>query len=189
MLKNARIGIDIGRVIMAPTAHDGRADTSFLHGSDEQAMQTPPADGAMEVIGQLVQATKGNVWLVSKAGPRIAALTTRWLSHVDFFRKTALPEGNVRFCRERADKALHARQLRLTHFIDDRADVLGHLRHVVPNLFLFGHQPERRGASPYRRVLAWSDVRDTLLVQPEGNTMYAGGTCSVSHTPLVLKKK
>jgi hypothetical protein len=126
-------------------------------------MQTPPSDGAMEVIQQLVRATNGNVWLVSKAGPRIAALTTRWLSHVGFFPKTGLPHGNVRFCRERADKALHAQKLRLTHFIDDRADVLAHLRDVVPHLFLFGHQPERRGPSPYRRVLTWDDVHSALL--------------------------
>ena len=132
MLEEARIGIDIGRVIMAATDRSGRADTSFLQGSEANAMQTPPNEGAFSAIRELVARTNANVWLVSKAGPRIQNLTRKWLAHWDIFRKTGLPEEHVRFCLERRDKAAHARELRLSQFIDDRIDVHQHLRGIVP---------------------------------------------------------
>jgi hypothetical protein len=135
-----RIGIDIGRVIMAATDAHGSADTSFLSGTFADAMRTPPSDGAFCVIEQLAARTGGKVWLVSKAGPRVQALTKQWLKQWRFFETTGLAKDHVRFCRERRDKAIHATELRLTHFIDDRVDVHAHLRGVVPHLFLFGHQ-------------------------------------------------
>jgi hypothetical protein len=51
------LGIDIGRVIIGPAGDDGYADTSFLSGTPEHAMQTPltPDDG--------------KVWLISKCDP------------------------------------------------------------------------------------------------------------------------
>jgi hypothetical protein len=167
MLERARIGVDIGRVIMAATGPNGRADTSFLEGDDAAAMRTPPCDGAFAVIQQLVAAARGNVWLVSKAGPRIQALTCRWLAHWRFFEQTALPATQVRFCRERRDKATHATALQLSHFIDDRVDVLHHLRGVVPALYLFGHQRSTSLPGWATHVLTWEDVRRVLLAADE----------------------
>jgi len=37
-----RLGIDIGRVIIGAVDDSGRADTSFLSGTLERAMETPP---------------------------------------------------------------------------------------------------------------------------------------------------
>jgi hypothetical protein len=162
--KQVNIGIDIGRVIMAASDEQGRADTSFLKGSDEVAMRTPPNRGAFEVIGALVERAAGRVWLVSKCGPRIQALTRRWMHHHAFYAKTGMVEDNVRFCLERRDKALHARELALTHFIDDRLDVHEHLRGIVPSLYLFGHQAVGSIAPPWvTPVLTWGDVRRVVL--------------------------
>jgi hypothetical protein len=61
MLDGARIGIDIGRVIMAATDADGSADTSFLSGSLSAAMRTAPNEGAFRVLRELVARTEGNV--------------------------------------------------------------------------------------------------------------------------------
>ncbi|MEM6928522.1 MAG: hypothetical protein AAF602_16420 [Myxococcota bacterium] len=136
----ARLGIDIGRVLMEPVGEES-ADTSFLGSRLEDALRTPPAVDAFEVVRELVPRFE-EVWLVSKCGPGVQAKSVAWLAHHDFWAQTGIPEGNVRFCRERADKAIHARQLGLTHFIDDRRDVLRHLRGLVPHLFLFGKQEE-----------------------------------------------
>lgn len=166
-LDTARVGIDIGRVIMAPTDADGRADTSFLNGTESDAMRTPPNEGAFDVIREIVFRTHGNVWLVSKAGRRIQELTRRWLHHWDFYRATGMVESHLRFCIERRDKATHAKELGLTHFVDDRVDVLQHLRGLVPALYLFGHQrPGAAVPSDLIRVLMWSDVRAELLDAP-----------------------
>ena len=138
--RNPRIGIDIGRVIMAPVK-GGKADTTFLSGSLEAALRTPPSPGAFEGVSMLVQAFEGRAWLISKAGPRVQDKTKRWLRHWDFHGVTALPRDHVRFCLERQQKVGHCKQLCITHFIDDRLDVLQYLRGLVPRLYLFGEQP------------------------------------------------
>jgi hypothetical protein len=69
-------------------------------------------------------------------------LTRRWLEHQHFFEQTGMRRDRLRFCRQRQEKRQHAVALGLTHFIDDRCDVLAHLRGVVPHLFLFGVQTE-----------------------------------------------
>ena len=158
-----RIGIDIGKVIMAPIK-GGRADTSFLSGGLEKALKTPPSPGAFKGVGELVSAFAGRAWLVSKAGPNVQHKTKQWLKHWDFYGKTGLPRTHLRFCLERAQKAGHCRQLKITHFIDDRLDVLKHLRGLVPNLYLFGEQPRLETVPDWvTHVIDWQATTDTLL--------------------------
>lgn len=134
-----RLGIDIGRVIITPDDAD-HADTSFLQGSEQDALDTPPNEGAFDAIAELTRAFEGRVWLVSKCGPKIANRSRAWLAHHDFWSKTGIPDENLRFCRERREKAVHCADLRITHFIDDRRDVLRHLEGIVRWRFLFGPQ-------------------------------------------------
>ncbi|HWO24359.1 MAG TPA: hypothetical protein VNO30_36695 [Kofleriaceae bacterium] len=122
------LGIDIGRVIIGPVDDHGRADTSFLSGTVERAMQTPPAPGALDSIAQLARAFGGDVWLVSKCGAGVQAKTRRWLAHWRFWDVTGIAPDHLRFCLKRPQKADHCRELAITHFIDDRVDVLEHLR-------------------------------------------------------------
>lgn len=158
-----RIGIDIGKVIMAPVV-GGKADTSFLSGTLEKAMQTPPSPGAFDVVRKLVTAFAGQAWLVSKAGHNVQQKTRAWLKHWDFYRITGLPSGNVRFCLERSQKAGHCKQLKITHFIDDRLDVLEHLRGSVPHLYLFGEQPRLEAIPDWvTHVGDWGQVAATIL--------------------------
>ncbi|MCW2631566.1 MAG: hypothetical protein JWR88_528 [Pseudonocardia sp.] len=137
-----RLGVDIGRVIIAGSDDPDGADTAFF-GTDESAMlATPAVDGVFDVLPRLVERFAGRVWLVSKCGERIQRRTERWLDHHRFFERTGIPPDHLRFTLRRADKAVHARELGLTHFVDDRLDVLEALRDVVPRLYLFGPQPQ-----------------------------------------------
>jgi hypothetical protein len=156
------LGIDIGRVLMCPANDDARPDTSFLDLPDDQALDVPASPHAWEVIPDLVQAFDKRVWLVSKAGSRIEALTRRWLAHHRFFDRVGLPDNQVRFCRKRPEKRSHAIDLGLTHFIDDRADVLAALIGAVPHLYLFGAQRE---ATPTyaTHVADWLIVRAVVI--------------------------
>jgi hypothetical protein len=89
-------------------------------------------------------------------GPRIQARTRRWLDERRFFAATGVPREHLRFCRERREKAEHALALGLTHFIDDRLDVLRHLEGIVPHRFLFGPQRWRPECGPtLRHVRDW----------------------------------
>jgi hypothetical protein len=161
-----RLGIDIGRVLMCPADSDGRPDTSFLSADEAGALAVPPAPHMLAVVPELVRRFEGRVWLVSKAGPRIERLTLRWLQHHRFFERTGLRRDRVRFCRRREDKRAHAIELGLTHFIDDRVDVLIHLRGVVSDLLLFGAQT---AAIPtwVRPVRDWPAVATALLRQDQ----------------------
>lgn len=103
-------------------------------------MASPATAGAFEVIPQLVELFEGRVWIISKCGERTQRKTLAWLDHHDFYGRTGVPRGNVRFCRERAEKVDHCRELGITHMIDDRLDVHQAIRDVVQNLYLFGPQ-------------------------------------------------
>ena len=151
------IGIDIGRVIIGPTI-DGVEDTAFIGRTVQEAMQSSPALGAFAAVAELMRRFDGRVWLVSKCGPSVERKTLLWLDHWRFHEQTCLPKSHVRFCRERPEKAEHARQLGLTHFIDDRLDVLDAMRGLVPHLFAFG---EETGTVPEWtiRVRDWNAVR------------------------------
>jgi hypothetical protein len=134
------LGIDIGRVIIGAADSSGKADTSFLSGSEEAALSMPATEHCFESIAELVTAFAGRVWLVSKCGPRIQRLTKRWLSRHDFYAQTGIRQDRVRFCLKRPEKRDHCAAIGATHFIDDRLDVLEHLVGVVPHLYWFGHQ-------------------------------------------------
>jgi hypothetical protein len=148
------LGIDIGRVIIS--AGTGRGDTSFLDGDLDSALRTPPTEAAIPSIAQLVGDFGGMVWLVSKAGPRVQDRTQRWLEHHRFWGETGVQRSRLRFCRQRAEKADIARSIGLTHFIDDRPDVLAPMAGLVQFRFLFG--PQRHPSAGPILVPDWRAV-------------------------------
>jgi hypothetical protein len=146
-------------------AGDG-PDSSFLSGTEDAAMAIPPMPEAVESIASIVRAAESRVWLVSKCGPRIQARTRLWLKRWRFFEGTGLPAENLRFCLKRPEKADHARALSLTHFIDDRLDVIDALRGVVANLILFGPQRQAfEAASGFAHARDWAAVRELVCIK------------------------
>src|SRR5262245_46189638 len=140
-----RLGIDIGRVIIDGSSHPRGGDTAFFQGDEATMLATPEMTGGCEAIARLQELFGGEVWLVSKCGPRVQARTERWLAAHQFFERTGVPSGNLRFCRERPEKRVHCVELGLTHFVDDRPDVHEAIRDVVEHQYLFGPQ---RGLVP-----------------------------------------
>ncbi|NLF04885.1 MAG: hypothetical protein GX593_07805 [Actinomycetales bacterium] len=135
----ARIGVDIGRVIING---DGQADTPFLGTTDELAMLSPAVYGSFDAVAELLERTEGAVWLVSKCGTGIEHRTRLWLEHHDFFELTGMDRSHALFCRERRQKTPIAKRLGLTHFVDDRHDVLEPMVGVVEHLLHFGAPEE-----------------------------------------------
>ena len=103
----------------------------------------------------------GRAWVISKCGPRVQERTLAWLDHHDFYARTGIARGNVRFCRKRADKAGHCAELKITHMIDDRIDVHRALLDTVPRRYLFGRQ---KGPAPdwVHHTLTWTDVETAI---------------------------
>src|SRR4051794_17614370 len=111
-----KLGIDVGRVLISP-GDDSAPDTSFIGGTLEDALRTPPYPGMFEVVPRLVERFERRVWIISKCGPRVQEKTRKWLQHYGFFERTGIDEGNLRFCLRRPDKALHCAEIGITHFI------------------------------------------------------------------------
>lgn len=159
-----RLGVDFGRVIQGGAPEAGEEDTTFLAGGLEQAMRTPATPGMFDVLPRLVARFGGRAWVISKCGERVQRRTLQWLDHHDFYQRTGIARGNVRFCRRRADKAVHCAELAITHMIDDRLDVHAALRGVVPCLYLFG--PQTAAAPDWvRPAPTWADL-ESLIAEP-----------------------
>ena len=79
----------------------------------------------------------------------------------------------MRFCRRRPDKRVHAIELGLSHFIDDRRDVLAALVGAVPHLYLFGAQREAHAPTFAKHVADWSVACDAVLGDLQGRQLEA----------------
>lgn len=155
-----KIGIDIGGVIIDREKNDN-TDTSLFGPNYLNALAVPDAIRAIATIHE--QLCPNETYIISKCGANIERKSREWLKHNGFFEKTKISEDKVHFCRERADKAPIAQKLGLTHFIDDKLEVLGYMKDVVPNRILFNPNPsEMRRAGPLGGpvfpVFSWLDV-------------------------------
>jgi hypothetical protein len=156
-----RLGVDIGRVII----HGDGPDTSFIGATDEDAMRAPAMDGAFDALVRLHALFEGRVWIVSKCGPRIEARSRAWLEAHRFFETTGIARENVRFCKNRKDKAPICERLGIDFFVDDRFDILHSMSGIVAHRFLFGasSSPEP-GITP---VPTWA-VAEAAIIQARG---------------------
>lgn len=126
------LGIDVGGVLVDRVAEGD--DTSFF---GSRPMETPAVSGAFAAVAELCTGPfEYRVHIVSKAGPKIAGLTREWLGQTGFYAHTGVSPGNVWFVRRREEKAEVCRKLAITHFVDDRLDVLTHLG-TVAHRYLF----------------------------------------------------
>lgn len=157
-LNSASLGVDIGGVIIDRVNDD--TDTSFF---SDNYLQTTAVPGAFDALRRLAAERFGErVFLVSKCGARVQERTLRWLDHHGFHDRTGIARECVHFCRQRHEKAGICAALGLTHFVDDRLEVLSHLA-TVGTLYLFQPRPaevERfRHALPrVRPVDSWQDI-------------------------------
>jgi hypothetical protein len=157
------LGVDIGGVVMDRV--NDATDTSFFGGRYLETTSTP---GVVEALARLVAERFGeHVHFVSKCGPNTERKTREWLAHHDVFARTGIPAGNLHFCRRRREKAPIAEALGLTHFVDDRLEILGSLK-TVPNRFLFDPveaevAKHRRYLGMVIRVASWAEIEALLL--------------------------
>jgi hypothetical protein len=174
--REPRLGIDIGRVIINGPAHPDGGDTAFFEGDEATMLATPEMDGAVPAIARLVTLFAGQVWLISKCGPRVQARTLRWLQGHDFCRRTGLPPEHIRFCRARPDKRLHCQQLALTHFVDDHPEVHAAIRGTVDHQYFFG--PQAHPVPDYGiHVPTWAQAEAQITESLTSCTCHPGPPC------------
>jgi hypothetical protein len=120
-----------------------------MHGeiTKEDARDNGPITEARDWMRSLVSRIGSeNVFIVSKVGARTEQLWAEVLWETGFYRFTGMSRDNVYWVRERTGengKAPVVQRLRLTHFVDDRCDVLLDIRRhferqrlSVPELYI-----------------------------------------------------
>jgi len=155
-MKSKILGVDVGGVII--DRQNDRADTSFF---GPNYLQTTPVEGVFDCLHAAVSAGF-TVHIVSKCGQNTQRKTLEWLAHHRFYERTGVDPERVHFCRTRPQKAPICTAQGITHFVDDRLDVLEYLNDVG-ELYLF--QPNaadearwRAAGHRSRLVTRWSEV-------------------------------
>lgn len=158
------LGVDIGNVIINHRLSDPKDTT--LH--EERYSTIPATEGAFEALKKLTGHFDGQVYLISKCTEWAQQKILSWLIDNHFYEQTGINPGNVFFVRERHEKDAVCRKLHITHFIDDRLEVLSHMITSTPHLFLF--QPDHKEVEEFKDFLpqvtvvnSWQDVLASIL--------------------------
>jgi len=158
------LGVDIGNVIINHRLSDPNDKT--LH--EERYSTIPATEGVFEVLKNLNEYFKGEVYLISKCTEWAKEKILTWLKDNNFYIKTGINPKNIHFVRERHEKDPLCRKLGITHFIDDRLEVLSHMIDSTPNLFLF--QPDKDEINEFEEFLSkvtivnnWGEVVDKII--------------------------
>lgn len=155
------LGVDVGGVIIDSVSEDPVVGDRF--GAAAQVA------GAFEAIARLVEGRFGDrVWLVSRCSEDAEPRIRDWPERRDFFGATGVARDQVRFCRRRSDKAEICGALGVTHFVDDRLEVLSHLVGKVRHLYLFHSRVEdverfRQFLPHVHETTRWDDILNELL--------------------------
>lgn len=129
----------------------------------------PPMAGAFRVLPGLSRKRFGeNIWVISAAGPCKQEKTRDWFECHDAYARMLIPPEHVLFSPDRAGKAEVCRKIRVTHFIDDRLEVLLNLdQQVIKYLFRPSDQDRERQrqqfADSIHVVESWQEVGQLLL--------------------------
>jgi hypothetical protein len=158
------LGVDVGGVLIDRIADN--TDTSFF---STRFLETPAVIDAFGTIARLGRERFGDaVHLVSKCGPTTEEKTKLWLAHHRFAEITGVPLERVHFCRTREEKGPICAELGVTHFVDDRYDVLSYVT-TVSRRYLFRPRDNdlersRREALPDLSVVhSWTEIAADLL--------------------------
>ena len=136
------LGVDVGGVILDFVPYMN-TDRSF---DGDNYLNTPEVPGAVETLAALNKGKfAGRIFLVSRFKYDDRRIK-EWLAHIDFYSRTSILEDHLYPCKERHEKEEIVRRLGVTHFVDDRAEVLSHMIGTVPHLYLFQGLDEDRAA-------------------------------------------
>jgi len=160
--KVAVIGLDIGGVITEPPDNPGREDA--FTGTDH--LLVPKVKDSFAVIGELTK--RHRVVIISRAGPTVQRKTDEWLCHHEFFKKTGVRQLDIHYTLTRDEKTRVARKEDVTHFVDDKLEVLGFMMGIIPNLYAFRAPPFHKNKMPYiatqvTHVDSWQELRRIFL--------------------------
>ncbi len=155
------LGVDIDGVVMELNDYQEEGLTLGMRAPGEIV-------GARTALRRLRDERFGEaLFLVSKCGPATEATMRHTLQQSSFCDETGISIDRVIFCRQRIEKAAISQELGITHFVDDRLEVLSYLQ-SVSHRHLFSPDPEevRRfeaALSLVEVVDDWASLTQVLL--------------------------
>jgi len=159
------LGIDIGMVLIGERNLAVNVDDP---GFPAAYLAREEVDGAIEAVVRLARERfGGHVCVVSKRSRQTRPLAVRWLIDRHFFTRVGIGIDDVHFCETREGKAPICKALGVTHFVDNRLEVLSHLS-TVPNRYLINAEEEEVARFVdhlplVTRVASWQGILDLLL--------------------------
>jgi len=161
-----RLGVDFGGVILDFVPHI-HTSLSF---DGPRYLETPPVAGAIDSLRELNETKFANsIFIVSRYGPEDdgSVRVIEWLHCHNFFNRTGIPEEHFHSCAEWHEKLPIAKELKLTHFVDDRSEVLKYMIEEIPNLYLFQALEEKEQFLEVQKrtifVDSWKKLTNILL--------------------------
>ncbi len=163
--ENEILGVDFGNVIID---HVGFGTTpEFFVSGDYNSI--PPVEGAFESLRLLnKEKFKGNIFVLFKATDVADHKIMSWIDHNKFCEYTGILKKRIIRNENGRDKSKMCLEFGVTHFIDDRLEVLGFLTGKVKNLYLFRPNNEeaakfKETASQVHEVNDWYSLVDKIL--------------------------
>jgi len=156
MMRKMILGLDLGGPVLHSPAGSSAKDYAA-------AVATP---GALDSIRRLTTTFDLTIHLVSQCPPPIENIKRAWLGRKKFFEATGLHQTSLHFCRKPEEKALIARALNMTDFVDDRAEVLDFMLDSVQHTYLFAPNSDevRRYPRVQRQAHAVANWADLLTL-------------------------
>lgn len=145
------LGVDIGNVII-----DFRVLDPDFELTEENYSSVPSVAGSFGALMMLNKHFDGEVYLISKATPWAQARIKQWFIDNGFFETTGLNPKNIYFTAERGEKTGICESLGITHFVDDRIEVLSSMIDKVPHLFVY--KPREEELKELKKLLPHMNV-------------------------------
>lgn len=125
-------------------------------------------EDSFRVIKRLVDERFGeNVFIVSKVNEEQQKRVEEFIKNERLCEQTGISRDKVFFCRERHEKAPICEKLGVTHFIDDRPEVLSHMDSVQNRILFQGIEVDfeifKPKLSGVIRVENWKEIERLLL--------------------------
>lgn len=132
-----KFGTDIGGVLAA------HATLEYLE-QPGRHLAIPEIEGAFDAVRQLREEKFGDEgYVISMCDEQIEVRSREWLTHTNFVKRTGIVWDRIIYCRTFAEKAQIAGRLGLTHFVDDRLEVMEDFNNEE-RLYLFQSNAQER---------------------------------------------
>lgn len=156
-----KIGIDINGVL---------ANNKLSHINTRDYSIFSVMENAIKVVKKLVKHYGSeNIYIISRAQScQLSFITGIWMETHNFLQETNISLDNVKICTRLKDKAIIAEKLNITHFIDDRPEVLSYFS---KNTILMAYQPKKNEIKKYPNVASraiivnsWNEIANYLKI-------------------------